>query len=113
MLASRIAADGDRDGLPNVLLEAGAMELAAVASRVAAIPELIADGVNGRLVPPDDPPALAAALAGADRRSGAAPAARPRRPGAGAGRASRWAPAPIAWRRGCGATLAAGGRVAA
>jgi len=62
VLASRIAADGDRDGLPNVLLEAGAMELAAVASRVAAIPELIADGVNGCLVPPDDPPALARAL---------------------------------------------------
>ncbi len=64
VLASRIAADGDRDGLPNVLLEAGAMELAAVASRVAAIPELLEDGVNGRLVPPDDPRALAEALAG-------------------------------------------------
>ena len=63
VLASRVAADGDRDGLPNVLLEAGAMELAAVASRVAAIPELITDGVNGCLVPPDDPPALARALA--------------------------------------------------
>ena len=63
VLASRIAADGDRDGLPNVLLEAGAMELAALASRVAAIPELIDDGVNGCLVPPDDPPALSRALA--------------------------------------------------
>ena len=63
MLASRIAADGDRDGLPNVLLEAGALQLAAVASRVAAIPELIEDGVNGRLVPPDEPRALAEALA--------------------------------------------------
>jgi glycosyltransferase involved in cell wall biosynthesis len=63
VLASRIAADGDRDGLPNVLLEAGAMELAAVASRVAAIPELIADGINGLLVPPGNKAALAAALA--------------------------------------------------
>jgi glycosyltransferase involved in cell wall biosynthesis len=63
VLASRIAPDGDRDGLPNVLLEAGAMELALVATRVAAVPELIEDGVNGRLVPPDDPGALAAALA--------------------------------------------------
>ena len=63
VLASRIAADGDRDGLPNVLLEAGALQLAAVASRVAAIPELIEDGVNGRLVPPDEPRALAEALA--------------------------------------------------
>jgi glycosyltransferase involved in cell wall biosynthesis len=63
VLASRVAPDGDRDGLPNVLLEAGAMELAAVASRAAAVPELIEDGVNGSLVPPDDPAALAAALA--------------------------------------------------
>jgi glycosyltransferase involved in cell wall biosynthesis len=63
VLASRIAPDGDRDGLPNVLLEAGAMELAVVASGVAAVPELIEDGVNGRLVPPDDPAALAGALA--------------------------------------------------
>jgi glycosyltransferase involved in cell wall biosynthesis len=63
VLASRIAPDGDRDGLPNVLLEAGAMELATVASRVAAVPELIEDGVNGLLVPPDDPAALATALA--------------------------------------------------
>jgi glycosyltransferase involved in cell wall biosynthesis len=63
VLASRVAADGDRDGLPNVLLEAGALELAAVVSRVTAVPELIEDGVPGRLVPPDDPSALAAALA--------------------------------------------------
>jgi glycosyltransferase involved in cell wall biosynthesis len=63
VLASRIAPDGDRDGLPNVLLEAGAMELASVASGIEAIPELIEDGVNGRLVPPDDPQALAAAIA--------------------------------------------------
>jgi glycosyltransferase involved in cell wall biosynthesis len=63
VLASRIARDGDRDGLPNVLLEAGALQLGAVASRVAAIPELIEDGVNGRLVPPDEPRALADALA--------------------------------------------------
>jgi glycosyltransferase involved in cell wall biosynthesis len=63
VLASRIAPDGDRDGLPNVLLEAGAQELAIVASRVAAVPELIEDGVNGCLVPPEDPSALAQALA--------------------------------------------------
>jgi len=63
VLASRVAPDGDRDGLPNVLLEAGAMELAVVASRVAAVPELVEDGVNGALVPPDDPAALASALA--------------------------------------------------
>jgi glycosyltransferase involved in cell wall biosynthesis len=63
VLAHRIAPDGDRDGLPNVLLEAGALELPVVASRIGAVPELIEDGVNGRLVPPDDPQALAIALA--------------------------------------------------
>ncbi|GHD39362.1 colanic acid biosynthesis glycosyltransferase WcaL [Thalassobaculum fulvum] len=65
VLASKIAGDGDRDGLPNVLMEAQAAGLAAVATRVAAIPELIQDGVTGVLVPPGDPPALAAALAAA------------------------------------------------
>jgi colanic acid/amylovoran biosynthesis glycosyltransferase len=63
VLASRIAPDGDRDGLPNVLLEAGAQELAVVASRVEAVPELIEDGHNGCLVPPDDPQAFAGVLA--------------------------------------------------
>ena len=63
VLANRVAADGDRDGLPNVLLEAGAMELAVVASRTAGVSELVEDRLNGRLVPPDDPAALAAALA--------------------------------------------------
>ncbi len=64
VLASRVARDGDRDGLPNVLLEAGAMELAAVASEVAAVPELIEHGLNGTLAPPADSAALAEALAG-------------------------------------------------
>lgn len=60
---SRIAADGDRDGIPNVLLEAMAMCLPVVASRVSGIPELVQDARNGLLVPPDDPQALADALA--------------------------------------------------
>ncbi|MEM9625389.1 MAG: glycosyltransferase family 4 protein [Pseudomonadota bacterium] len=62
VMASRIAADGDRDGLPNVLMEAGSQELAAVTTAVSAVPELITDGENGLLVSPDDPAALAAAL---------------------------------------------------
>lgn len=61
-LASRIASDGDRDGLPNVLLEAQSQGLACVASDVSAVPELIEDGETGMLVPPDDPAALARAL---------------------------------------------------
>jgi len=62
VLASRIAADGDRDGLPNVLLEAQSQGLACVATTVSGIPELIAHGETGVLVPPDDPAALADAL---------------------------------------------------
>ena len=61
-LASRIAGDGDRDGLPNVLLEAQSQGLPCVATRVSALPELIEDGVTGLLAPPADPAALAAAL---------------------------------------------------
>lgn len=63
VLASRIARDGDRDGLPNVLMEAQSQGLACLATRVAAIPELITDGESGALVPPEDPAALAATLA--------------------------------------------------
>lgn len=64
LLPSRRAADGDRDGLPNVLMEAQVMGLVCVATRTAAIPELIIDGETGVLVPPNDPVTLAAALAG-------------------------------------------------
>lgn len=63
VLASRIARDGDRDGLPNVLMEAQSQGLACLATRVAAIPELIDDGRTGVLVPPEDAGGLAAALA--------------------------------------------------
>jgi glycosyltransferase involved in cell wall biosynthesis len=63
VLASRVNRDGDRDGLPNVLLEAQSQAVACVATRVSGIPELIEDGVNGLLVPAEAPAALAAALA--------------------------------------------------
>ena len=62
VLASRVAEDGDRDGLPNVLMEAQSQGLACLATRVSAIPELIEDGVTGILTEPGDPAALAAAL---------------------------------------------------
>ena len=61
---ARIADDGDRDGLPNVLLEAQSQGLACVATRVSAIPELIEDGVTGVLLAERDPAALAAAIDG-------------------------------------------------
>jgi glycosyltransferase involved in cell wall biosynthesis len=63
-LASRVAGDGDRDGLPNVLAEAQSQGLACVATRVSAIPELIEDGRSGVLVEPEEPQQLACALAG-------------------------------------------------
>ena len=69
-LASRIAGDGDRDGLPNVLLEAQSQGLPCVATRVSAIPELIEDGVTGLLAPSGDPDALAAMLGRLLRGSG-------------------------------------------
>jgi glycosyltransferase involved in cell wall biosynthesis len=62
VIASRIAGGGDRDGLPNVLMEAQSQGLPVVASRLSAIPELVVDGETGLLVPPEDPNALAGAL---------------------------------------------------
>lgn len=62
VLASRVADDGDRDGLPNVLVEAQSQRLPVVATRVSAIPELIRDGINGRLTPEGDVRALARAI---------------------------------------------------
>ena len=71
-----------REGLPNVVLEAMAMRVPVVATRVAGVPALIEDGRNGLLCPPGDiaglaaairraveDPVLRAALAGAGRES--------------------------------------------
>jgi glycosyltransferase involved in cell wall biosynthesis len=63
VLASKLAKDGDRDGLPNVLIEAQSQRLACIASNVAGIPELIEQEVTGLLTPPNDPVALARRLA--------------------------------------------------
>jgi glycosyltransferase involved in cell wall biosynthesis len=62
VLASKVAKDGDRDGLPNVLVEAQSQRLACVATNVSGIPELIEQGVTGLLTPPDDPSELAQAM---------------------------------------------------
>jgi glycosyltransferase involved in cell wall biosynthesis len=61
-LACRVADDGDRDGIPNVLVEAMAAGLPVVTTAVSGIPELVHDGRNGLLVPPDEPEALARAI---------------------------------------------------
>ncbi len=54
ILASKIAKNGDRDGLPNVLIEAQSQGIPCISTRVSAIPELIQDGNNGLLVEPGD-----------------------------------------------------------
>jgi len=63
VLASRIARSGDRDGLPNVLMEAQSQGVACVASDLPGIGELIENGVTGVLVSPGSAAALAQALA--------------------------------------------------
>jgi glycosyltransferase involved in cell wall biosynthesis len=67
VLPCRIAPNGDRDGLPNVLVEAQSQGLACISTPLSGITELLTDGVNGLLVPPNDPPALAASIARAIR----------------------------------------------
>ncbi len=62
VLPSIIAPDGSRDGIPNVILEAMAMELPVVSTRVSAIPEAVSHGKTGILVPPKDSKSLADAI---------------------------------------------------
>lgn len=62
VLASRIASDGDRDGIPVVLMEAGWEGLPIVSTTVSGIPELVQHMQTGLLIPPDEPIALADAI---------------------------------------------------
>ncbi len=62
-LPSRRMPDGDRDGIANVLVEAMALGTPVVTTAAGAAGEIITDGVNGLMVPPDSPTALAEALA--------------------------------------------------
>lgn len=57
-----VTPDGNADGIPNVLTEAMAAGLPVLSTRVSGIPELIEDGVSGRLVDQRDPHALADAI---------------------------------------------------
>ncbi|MGO4526218.1 glycosyltransferase family 4 protein [Microvirga sp. 2MCAF35] len=62
VLPSKEAKSGDRDGLPNVIMEAASQGLAIVATDFAGIPEFIRNDVEGELVPPGDWEALSNAL---------------------------------------------------
>jgi glycosyltransferase involved in cell wall biosynthesis len=63
VLACLQAVDGDRDGFPNVLAEAMAMQVPVISTDISAIPELLEDQVNGLLVLSEDVGALANAVA--------------------------------------------------
>lgn len=82
VLPTKPASGGDRDGLPNVLMEAASQELPILATAFAGTPEFLTDGVHGILVPPDEPDALAEAMralfADPDRRGRLGRAARAR-----------------------------------
>lgn len=61
-LPSVVTETGDRDGIPVALMEAMAAGTPVVSTRVSGIPELVADGEEGLLVPERDPKALADAI---------------------------------------------------
>jgi len=61
VLPSRVAGDGDRDGLPNVLMEAASQSLPILSTPVSAIPEFITNGTHG-LLRGDAPPEIAEAM---------------------------------------------------
>lgn len=61
-LPCRVLADGDADGIPVVLMEAGAFGLPIISTPTAGVAELVQQGVTGLLVPQDDPAALASSI---------------------------------------------------
>jgi colanic acid/amylovoran biosynthesis glycosyltransferase len=63
VLPCRIAGDGDRDGMPTVIVEAMARAVPVISTDVVGIGEAVIDGQTGMLVQPDDPDAVAAAIA--------------------------------------------------
>jgi glycosyltransferase involved in cell wall biosynthesis len=62
-LTPAITSDGDRDGVPNVLVEAMACGLPVVSTSVSGVPELVIHGQNGLLFSPGDSKSIAAGMA--------------------------------------------------
>ena len=62
VVPSILTPEGRREGIPVVCMESLAGGTPVIASALSGIPELVEDGINGLLVPPADPGALAAAL---------------------------------------------------
>ncbi|NEU12893.1 glycosyltransferase [Methylobacterium sp. BTF04] len=62
VLPTKPAPGGDRDGLPNVLMEAASQRLPIIATAFAGTPEFLTHGVDGLLVPPGDSAALSQAI---------------------------------------------------
>ncbi|MEM8878814.1 MAG: glycosyltransferase family 4 protein [Pseudomonadota bacterium] len=62
VLPCRIAKGGDRDGLPNVIVEAQSQGLACISTAVSGVTELLQDGLNGHVCPPEDSRAIAQAV---------------------------------------------------
>lgn len=67
VLPAKDTKSGDRDGLPNVLMEAASQALPLVATHFAGIPEFIRDSRDGELVPPGDWESLSNAINGLAR----------------------------------------------
>lgn len=80
VLGCRMAEDGDRDGIPNVVAESMAIGVPVAATDVSGVPELVHHGETGMLCPPDQPETLADnmqhLLTDADLRAKIIPAAR-------------------------------------
>jgi glycosyltransferase involved in cell wall biosynthesis len=62
VLGCEIAENGDRDGIPNVLVESLAMGVPALSTNVSAIPEILIDGKTGMTVEPSQPDQLEKAM---------------------------------------------------
>ena len=62
VLGCEVAPNGDRDGIPNVLMESMAMGVPVVATEISGIPELVENNKTGLLVPPGQPDKLAQAM---------------------------------------------------